>query len=62
VATATEAQITSIPIPPANFITVTGPEGPLDWTIPNTGDVDGALRGEFLAKTDGSGICPTGFI
>jgi hypothetical protein len=40
----------------ADFITITGPRGPYDWTIPNTGDVDGALRGEFLAKTDGSGI------
>ena len=45
----------------ADFITITGPRGPYDWTIPNTGDVDGALRGKFLAKTDGSGICPTGF-
>jgi hypothetical protein len=24
-------------------------------------DLDGALRSVFLAKTDGSGICPTGF-
>jgi hypothetical protein len=28
---------------------------------PHTGDVDGALRSAFFAKTDGSGICPTGF-
>ncbi|CAC9519168.1 hypothetical protein [uncultured Gammaproteobacteria bacterium] len=45
----------------ANFITITGPRGPYDWTIPHTGDVDGALRSAFFAKTDGSGICPTGF-
>ncbi|VVH66506.1 hypothetical protein BSPLISOX_2636 [uncultured Gammaproteobacteria bacterium] len=45
----------------ADFITITGPRGPYDWTIPNTGDVDGALRSAFLAKTDGSGVCPTGF-
>ena len=45
----------------ANFITITGSEAPYDWTIPHTGDVDGALRSAFFAKTDGSGICPTGF-
>jgi hypothetical protein len=30
------------------------------WTLPNIVD-DDALRSVFLAKTDGSGICPTGF-
>jgi hypothetical protein len=35
--------------------------GPYDWTLPNIVDDDGALRSAFLAKTDGSGVCPTGF-
>ena len=45
----------------ADFITATGPEGPYDWTIPNIGDVDDALHSAFFARTDGSGVCPTGF-
>jgi hypothetical protein len=44
----TEAQITSIPIPPISRHN-------------NIVDDDGALRSAFLAKTDGSGVCPTGF-
>jgi hypothetical protein len=41
-------------------LTTTGIRGPYDWTHPNIVD-DGALRSAFLAKTDGSGVCPTGF-
>ncbi len=44
----------------ADFITTTGVRGPYDWTLPNIVD-DDALRSVFLAKTDGSGVCPTGF-
>jgi hypothetical protein len=40
-------------------ITTTGVRGPYDWTLPNIVD-DDALRSVFLAKTDGSGVCPTG--
>ncbi len=45
----------------ADFITTTGIQGPYDWALPNIVDDDGALRSAFLAKTDGSGVCPTGF-
>ncbi|CAC9435438.1 hypothetical protein [uncultured Gammaproteobacteria bacterium] len=45
----------------ANFITITGPQDSYDWTLSNIVDDSGALRSAFLAKTDGSGVCPTGF-
>jgi hypothetical protein len=45
----------------ANFITITGPQDSYDWTLSNIVDDSGALRSAFLSKTDGSGVCPTGF-
>ena len=44
----------------ADFITTTDSQSFYDWMLPNIDD-DGALRSAFLAKTDGSGVCPTGF-
>jgi hypothetical protein len=44
----------------ADFITITDSQSFYDWMLPNIDD-DGALRSAFLAKIDGSSVCPTGF-
>ena len=57
----TFATTTTLAVNTTPGLTATGIRGPYDWTLPNIVDDDGALRSAFLAKTDGSGVCPTGF-
>ncbi|VVH66508.1 hypothetical protein BSPLISOX_2638 [uncultured Gammaproteobacteria bacterium] len=57
----TSATTTTLAVNTTPGLTTTGIRGPYDWTLPNIVDDDGALRSAFLAKTDGSGVCPTGF-